>query len=179
MKKYIKYLILCLLVGSLICSCASKPLPPPELRPEPGAIRLYLKADPQLNLYHGIPHTILVCAYQLKNTNALNQLADDTEGIYNLLECRLFDASVARSKRLIVHPGQDLNLALDRAEGAKYVAIVAGYHLLQKERMIRLYEVPVIVEKKGWIRRTKIQKLGPLSIELMLGPLQIESSKGK
>jgi hypothetical protein len=45
--------------------------------------------------------------------------------------------------------------------------------------MIRLFEIPVVVEKKGFIRRKKIQKPGPLNIELILGPQQILRVEGK
>jgi type VI secretion system VasD/TssJ family lipoprotein len=174
LKRNVNLLYLFLTVF-FIWSCASQPLPPAQPEPAPGAIRLQLKSDPQLNFFNNLPHSLLVCVYQLSNLNELNQLADDNEGIYKLRECTLFDSSVTQAKRLIVHPNQDLNLELDRAQGTKYVAIVAGYQLLKKERVIRLYEVPEIVEKKGWIRRTKTLKLGPLDISLRLGPQQIES----
>jgi type VI secretion system VasD/TssJ family lipoprotein len=172
-KKYIKILFLWLLALG-VCSCGSRPLPPPEWRYEKEAIQLHLKADFQLNLHEGTPHTLLVCVYQLKNPNTFNQLAGDNNGLYKLLECGLFDASVAGSERLIIHPGQDLTFRLNRAEGAKYVAIVAGYYLLHKERMVRLFDIPVIIEKKGWIKRTKISKPDLLNIELTLGPQQIQ-----
>ncbi|GAJ08275.1 unnamed protein product, partial [marine sediment metagenome] len=48
-----------------------------------------------------------------------------------------------------------------------------GYYLLEKKRMVRLYEIPVVIEKKGIIKRSKIQKLGILEIDLRLGPEQI------
>ena len=170
MKKYIKILFPWLLVFG-ICSCASLPVAPPEWKYEKKAIRLQLKADFQLNLHEGTPHTLLVCVYQLRNPNTFNQLAGDNNGIYELLECKLFDDSVAGSERLIIHPGQDLTFTLNRAEGAKYVAIVAGYYLLHKER---LFNIPVIVENKWWIKRAKISKPGYLNIELTLGPQQIQ-----
>ncbi len=162
--------IITLLVGA----CASQPLPPPEWSYEKDAIEVHLKADPRLNFDDGVAHTLLVCLYQLKDPNAFNQLSDDTDGVYKLLECELFDAGVATSKRLIMHPGKDVTVTLDRAEGAKYVAVVAGYYILQKERMIRLFDVPVVVEKRGFIKTTKISKPGMLKIELELGPSQIK-----
>jgi len=171
--------LLFLIIVSLIYSCASQPLPPPQWQYEKDAIKLHLKADPKLNLEEGTPHTLLVCVYQLKDPNAFNQLAGDNDGIYKLLECKLFDASVATSKRIIARPGQDIPLVLDRAEGARYVAAVAGYYTLQKDRMIRLFKIPVVVEKKGFIERKKTQKPGPLNIELTLGPQQILSVEGK
>jgi len=168
-KKNLEKLNLLLLIF-FVCSCASQPVSPPEWRYEQEAIDIHVKADSQLNLYEGMPHTLLMCVYQLKDPNAFNQLTEDDDGLYKLLECSRFDGSVAGSKRLIIHPGQNLTFALDRAEGGKYVAVVAGYYLLQKEGMTRLFDVPVIVDKEGWIKRTKIAKPGPLSIELRLGP---------
>lgn len=178
MKHYLNALFL-VIVCSLIYACASQPLPAPEWQYEKEAIKLHLKADPQLNLEAGTPHTLLICVYQLKDPNAFNQLTGDNDGIYKLLECGLFDAAVATTKRLFARPGQDINIVLDRAEGAKYLAIVAGYFTLQKDRMIRLFEIPVVVEKKGFIKRKKIQKPGPLNIELILGPQQILRVGGK
>jgi len=172
-KKYIKILFLWLIAVG-VYSCASLPLAPPEWRYEKEAIQLHLKADFQLNLHEGTPHTLLICVYQLRNPNTFNQLAGDNNGLYKLLECGLFDSSVAGSERLIVHPGQDLTFRLNRAEGARYIAIVAGYYSLHKERIIRMFDIQVIVEKKGWIKRTKILKPGPLNIELTLGPKQIQ-----
>jgi type VI secretion system VasD/TssJ family lipoprotein len=162
-----------LLLVIVMWSCAAKQLPPPESAYEEGAIKVHVKADQQLNLSDGKAHTLLVCVYQLKDPNALNQLSGDEDGLYRLLECGLFDASVAAAKRLIVQPGQDTIFNLDRAEGARYVAITAGYYLLEKERMVRLYEIPVVIEKKGIIKRSKIKKLGILEIDLRLGPEQI------
>ena len=172
MKKII-IILNCLLLVIVIWSCAAKQLPPPESAYEEGAIKVHVKADPKLNLSDGKAHTLLVCVYQLRDPNALNQLSGDEDGLYRLLECGLFDASVAGAKRLIVQPGQDIIFSLDRAEGARYVAVAAGYYLLEKERMVRLYEIPVVIEKKGIIRRSKIQKLGILEIDLRLGPEQI------
>jgi type VI secretion system VasD/TssJ family lipoprotein len=163
-----------LLLVFLVWSCASKQLPPPKLEFAKDAIKIHVKGDPQLNLSDGKPHTLLVCVYQLKDPNGLNQLAGDQDGLYRLLECSLFDASVAGAKRLIVQPGQNTTVNFDRAEGARYVAVAAGYYLLERERMVRLYEIPVVVEKKGIIKRTKTQKLDTLEIDLKLAPQQIE-----
>lgn len=167
-----KMLIFCIVTVAL-SACASQPLPPPEWSYEKDAVRIHLKADPKLNFDDGLAHTLVVCIYQLKDPNAFNQLSEDTEGIYKLLECGLFDAGVATAKRLIVHPRQDVNIKLDRAEGAKYVAVVAGYYVLQKDRMIRLFDIPVVTETKGFIKRTKTSRPGMTDIQMELGPSQI------
>ncbi len=158
----------------LVCACASQPLPPPDWTYEKDAIEVNFKAGHNLNFDQGVPHTLLICLYQLKDPNAFNQLSEDQDGIYKLLECGLFDSAVATAKRIIVHPGQNINVKLDRAQGAKYVAVVAGYYVLEKSRMIRLYDIPVIVQKKGLIKRTKIAIPGKMELDLELGPSQIK-----
>jgi type VI secretion system VasD/TssJ family lipoprotein len=160
-----------------VCSCASKPLPPPEFTYGKGQIQLDIKAEAQLNSYEGSPHTLLLCIYQLRDPNAFNQLTGDEDGLYKLLECGNFDPSVTNTKRLIVRPGQTTQVQLDRAEGTKYVGLVAGYSVMQKKNMIGLFKIPVIVEKKGFISRTKIKKPGPLHLEILLGARQIKETK--
>ncbi len=173
MKKNI-LLSLLLIFAFLFASCSAKQLPPPEAAYEEGAIKIHVKADPRLNLSDGKPHSLMLCAYRLKDPNAFNHLAGDLDGLYRLLECSLFDAGTVGAERLIVQPGQDTVFNLNRAEGAKYVSVAAGYYDIQKERILRLYEIPVVIEKKGLVKRSKKQNLGTLEIELKLGPLQIE-----
>jgi type VI secretion system VasD/TssJ family lipoprotein len=158
----------------LIWSCAAQQLPPPESEFEKGAIKINVEADPRLNLSDGKPHTLLVCVYQLNDPNGFNQLADDQEGLYRLLECDLFDGSVDGAKKLIVQPGQNTIFNLDRTQGARYVAVAAGYYLIERERVVRLYEIPVVIETKGFIRRSKRKKLDTLEIDLKLGAQQIQ-----
>ena len=168
------FAVVSIIFSMLLGACASQPLPPPKWTYEKDAIEIHIKADPKLNLDDGVPHTLVVCLYQLKDPNAFNQLADDNDGIYKLLECGLFDSGVAASKRIIVYPGKDQTVTLDRAEGAKYVAVVAGYYVLQRARMIRMFDVPVVIEKKGFLKTTKMSKPGLLKIDLQLGPSQIK-----
>lgn len=162
-----------------ICSCASKPLPPPQFVYGKGEIQLQLQASPDLNTYEGSAHTLLLCLYQLKDPNAFNQLTGDEDGLYKLLECGPFDPSVTNIKRLIMRPGQTTSVQLDRAEGTKYVGLVAGYSLMKKENMIRLFKIPVLVEKKGFISKTKTQKPGPLVLNILLGGQQIKKVTSK
>ena len=169
-----------LLLALFVCSCASRSVAPPsEWKYEKDAIRIHLSADIQLNLYEGTPHPLVICFYQLGDPNTFNQLTGDNEGLYRLLECSRFDTSVVSSKRMIVHPGQDLTFTLDRAEQAKYVAVVAGYSIIQKEGMVSLFEVPVTVERKGCLWLTKVSRPDALHISLILGSLQIQKTGGE
>jgi type VI secretion system VasD/TssJ family lipoprotein len=156
---------------TLVCclalsSCASAPV----WKYEKDAISLLYKSDSQLNSYQGNPHTIMLCIYQLRDPNAFNQLIEDEEGLSKLLECGKFDQSVTSSKRLVVYPAKETTETLDRAEGTKYVGIVAGYYMLRKERAVRFYTVPL-----SFI----LNNPSPLQISLYLGSQEIQKLRGE
>jgi type VI secretion system VasD/TssJ family lipoprotein len=163
MKRCLKASWLVLLALSLV-SCATT-----EWKYQKDAIRLHLTSDPNLNLFGGVPHTLLLCMYHLRDPNAFNQVMDEKDGLVKLLDCTRFDPSVTYAKKVVVQPRQELNESLDRAEGARYVGIVAGYSQLQKERVTRFYEIPVGVFKDP----------KPLDIELYLGPQELQEPRGK
>ncbi len=167
-------LLPCLLLAALLLSSCATVVVPPRWEYEPNAIRLNLKSDPQLNLFQGKAHTIVLCAYLLTDPNELNQLIDEKGGLEKLCECTKFHPSVAHAKRFIVHPNREYKETLDRAAGAKYVAVVAGYFTLKKENVVKLYSIPVVDEKKG---NTLYQKPGVLTLDLLLGPQQIQEVK--
>ncbi len=162
----------------MLSACSTKTLPPAKWIYEKDAIELTLQGDFMLNLDQGKAHTLYLCIYQLTDPNVFNQFSEDRTGLYKLLDCQLFDASVAASKRLILHPGEKRTLLLDRAEEARYLAVVAGYYGIEKSRITRLVEIPVIIERKGFFFRTVTQKPGFLDMDLMLGPRQIITIEG-
>jgi type VI secretion system VasD/TssJ family lipoprotein len=164
----------------MILSCASAPILPTEWRYEKDAIKLTLDADPQLNLYNNMAHTLQLCVYQLKDPNGFNQLTETEEGLYKLLEGSMFDASVANFKRLNMKPGQSTPFTMDRAEGAKYIAVAAGYATIQKDRITRLINIPAsIVEEGSGSKKQKVSRPEIINLKLWLGPQQIEAVKGE
>ncbi len=165
-----------LLLSLLFLSSCATVVVPPRWEYEANAIQLHLQSDPQLNLFQGRAHTLVLCAYLLTDPNELNQLVDEKGGLEKLCECTKFHPSVTQAKRFIIHPNREYKETLDRAAGAKYVAIVAGYFKLQKENVVKLFSIPVVDEKKG---STIYQKPGVLNIHLLLGPDKIQEVKGK
>jgi type VI secretion system VasD/TssJ family lipoprotein len=172
-------MVMSVMLMLIMFSCAKKTLPPPQWTYEKDAVKIEIQADTLLNQDNGKAHTLSLCLYQLRDPNGFNQLSQDREGLYRLLECKLFDAGVASSKRLIVNPGETTTLVMDRAENAKYLAVAAGYYTIEKERIIRLIDIPVVIEKKGFISREQKQKPGMLDATLFLGPEQIEKIEGR
>ena len=105
---------------------------------------MHIKADNKLNLYNNKAHTLYICIYQLEELNSFDNLTEDTHGIRQLLDCRLFDESVAAANSKVIHAGEDIVLTLDRAERAKYATMVAGYSaILNDERAVRRHQFQV------------------------------------
>ncbi|MEA1936209.1 MAG: type VI secretion system lipoprotein TssJ [Thermodesulfobacteriota bacterium] len=166
----------------LLSSCAAKKKPDtadPSLVWGFGkkAIEISYKADKNLNLYDEKPHTILMCLYQLSDPNIFNELSKSEDGLNKLLKCSRFDQSVAGFMRIIVQPGENKNLSLDRAEKAKWVGIVAGYYNLSPDMVTRLFEIPVVTERKWLLLKKPIP--GNLSVDLSLGSNKINQSGSK
>ena len=159
---------LCLYAASLLSACSSTPLvkQSPEWGYEKDAIALHVVSDPQLNLYQKQPHSLTVCLYHLRDPNGFNQLVDEKDGLAKLLDCGRFDPSVTYSRRLVIQPNQEIKELLDRTDGAKFIGIVAGFYLLQKEGSVKSYTIPVTEVKKG---STLVQKTEKLNIDLYLG----------
>ena len=173
------YIISFLLFTAFIWSCSTKVLPPPEWAYEKEAISLHIEADHNLNLNEGNSHTLHICVYQLSDPNGFNQLSGDLNGLLELLDCSIFDASVAVVKQITVHPGEIIDIKLDRAENAKYLAVTAGYIKILKQRITRLINIPVAVKKEGFIRTTKTQIPALIDVDLYLGPMQIKGIQSR
>lgn len=153
MKKH----LFAVLLFSLSCltSCSLSPASPPEWKLQQDGIILHFEADNQLNLTNGKAYTLYVALYQLGDPNSFNQLTEDEEGLSKLLESKVFDASVASVKNMIIYPGSDVTYKMERAEGARYLGVVAGYGVMAKERITRLFEVPVYVKKESMFSFSK------------------------
>jgi type VI secretion system VasD/TssJ family lipoprotein len=157
------------LLTLMCCLVLSSCVGAPEWKYDKEAISLYYKSDSQLNSYQGNPHTLMLCIFQLRDPNAFNQLIEEEEGLSKLLECNRFDPSVSSSKRLVIYPGKEKTELFDRAEGTKYIGIVAGYYMLQKERAVRFYAVPV----------SMFNNPKTLDVNVYLGSYEIQHLRGK
>ncbi len=149
MTKTITSVLIAVVCLVILASCSAKKMatPKPQWLFEKDAITLRLKADRILNMSEGAPHTLMLCVYQLRDDEMLNQLASNEDGIYQLLDCEVFDSSVRNAKRLIIHPGQDLTFIMDRLAGTQKIGFVAGYSHLQKERIVKTINIPVLISK--------------------------------
>jgi len=137
----------------------------------PKALELTFVSDPFLNQYEGAAHTLSVCVYQLQSPGAFQQLAATAPGISKLLECGAFDKeSVVSSQRVIVQPGRNETITLDRGDKTKYVAVACGFYDLNLGTATQVFEIPVSSDTSGWLwwKETTYQP-AKLSRKILLG----------
>lgn len=167
-----------LLLALMIISACAHTLEKPEWRFEKKAIRLHLKAANDLNLYNNKAHTLYLCIYQLEALGAFEQLSADPQGIRKLLECRMFDDQVAAVDNKVLHAGEDITLTLDRADRARFLALVAGYSSgLTRERVLRHHKYQVYKFRKRFFKPDYQCAPCELAVEVSLGAHQIEYSR--
>jgi type VI secretion system VasD/TssJ family lipoprotein len=180
-------IFLAIAVASLIGGCGRKSTPTaPFGEPalswtyEPDAVHLHVKADAELNSYNSRPHTLVMCVYELSDPNAFKDLAQNRDGIVKLLGCNRFDSSVVGANRVIVQPGEDKTVVLDRMEKAQYVGFVAGYYSLDPAQTAQLHPIPVSTTETGWMFKKKTtSKPGHFNLDLILGPAGILQAESK
>lgn len=163
--KYLACTLAILFILPLIMAgCASAPSEPmPTYKRE--AVHLTLTASDQVNLYGGLPHATVLCVYQLSDPNVYQQMLEEVDGVNKLLACENFDASVKSRRRIVVQPGDKKVVVMDRAEGARYLAVVAGYYKRMPGSFSRLVPFPV-VETGGFSKR---KELGKIELDVELG----------
>lgn len=157
-----------------LCGCASLPDPDPEWQFSQNAIQIYYQADDELNLYKEGAHTISVVIYQLSETNAFDDLASYEEGIKKLLVNENFDPSVKNRRRIVVQPGELNKVVLDRAEGAQWVGLIAGYYDLHPGKVSCTLKIPYVFVDKGIIKEKKVAVVTTLNAHIVFGRHGIE-----
>ena len=138
------------------------------------AISFKLGVDKNLNEYDGAPHTLLLCFYQLSKLNKFNELAGTSTGMEKLFNCTSFDPTVTDVQREFVQPGRNATIVMDRAEGTKFVGVVAGYYNLEGKAS-RTWQIPMDVSETGmlwwgdtWYAPAKLDGM------IILGPHELQ-----
>ena len=115
-----------------------------------------------------------MCVYQLREPNAFKLKTKYEDGLYELLDCTGFDASVNDFEKVVVYPDQNETVTMDREIDTNYIGLVAGYNNMQKERIIRLREIPVEAKTKLLTPWKKYYVCSDVKLEVTLGPEEIE-----
>ncbi len=132
-----------LVIAILLSSCSMFSPKSSKWRAQKEGIILHLQSDDKLNYKDGKYYTLFIVVYQLTKPDSFNLLTQDEEGLRELLSKKIFDSTVVGLKSIIIYPSTDKTYRLDRATGAKHVAVIAGYRTMVKERMVRMFDIPL------------------------------------
>lgn len=118
-----------------------------------GSIALRLKTSEDLNLYRGAPHALLLKVYQVGDPGALASELDSGLGLRRLLTSNEPDPAVLAVERIILQPGVDRLVTLDRALGARYLVFAAGFYDLDVATGTQVIPVPGVRDyPEGWMQ---------------------------
>ncbi len=139
----------------------------------PGALALRFTAVGNLNAFDGLPHALVLVIYQLSDRAFFDQLARNSDGIRTLLAMQATDASIKSARQMFIQPGASNYLEMERAEGGRYVALVAGYDRSDPSSSVFVANYPIgrYAKKNGALRKsTEMFYPMPLNLSVNLGP---------
>ena len=143
---------------------------------EKDGIRFRIEASSDLNREKDTALGLTICVYQLKDCSAFSALAASPRGIDTLLDGDLQKADALSSRVYHIQPGSTLDVAADRMEGARYLAVVAGYAHLRPELCSSVLPFPVHEETKGLLFRTRLYSAANLQALVRLGAESVSIS---
>ncbi|MGA1846966.1 type VI secretion system lipoprotein TssJ [Deferribacter abyssi] len=162
-------------------ACSKKMNPVPTWSFEKKAITINYKSDLLLNAFGGNPHTLMIVVYQMSKPDSFNQFIQYPAGIRKLLNQNISSPDILSHKRFFIEPNSSGKLLLDRAEGAKWLGIVAGYYALEPDKSARIFKIPYKIEEKGFIRKKKIAVIPKVRITVFFtkNSIQVEKISGR
>ncbi|MDR3300678.1 MAG: type VI secretion system lipoprotein TssJ [Candidatus Accumulibacter sp.] len=142
---------------------------------DPGGLRLRIDAASDLNTQDGAPLALSLCVYQIDDAKRFNGLAQSADGLDALQACTVEAAAAASAKRFWLQPGQQQVVDLDRAEGAKTLAVAAGYAHLKPELSAATFRYLLHQEKEGYIPgfRKTVHSAAQMEIAIRLTASQV------
>lgn len=172
----LKYFVFTLFYVSLLAGCGGKPVAPPQADYAQQALRYHFQASSQLNLYADKPHALVLCTYQLSAPGVFQDLLDEPGGGNRLLACESFDSSVISRKRVVLQPGQEKDLVLDRAQGVRYLGLVAGYYDRHRGSFAKVIQVPVGEKRVGflWIKKERYLDVVDMTVYLQAQGIELK-----
>lgn len=178
LRIYMYAVLLSLMLGG----CGPQEKPPPGALDndvpwsyEPEGVVLRVNAVSDLNVHEGEPSSLMLCVYELSSREGLDMRLSSLAGFTELLACKRFDDSVVTAQRLFSDPGQAQNLSLDRQEGVRWIALVAGYYHGVPAHSALVVPVPIRTVTEGripFLKETR-REPGQAILPIRLGPSEI------
>lgn len=143
----------------------------------PGAISIELRSDPRLNLHDDAPHTLVLAIVQTIDPNLFKALLADETAVARLLATGQSIPPMTAVERVIVEPGRTRTIRIDRAQGAQYFGVIAGYYQLDPVSNARLFKIPVEVKSSGLVVKNRTAAPVPQRVNLVLGAERVMAAE--
>ncbi len=126
-------------------------VPPDAWTFEKQAIHIRVLPSPSLNMYRNRAHTLMLGVFQLSDPNTFETMRSTTKGLHDLLGRETFDAGtgVLSAERRVIRPDQQKLIVLNRAEGAQYIGLAAGYFNLDPGKVSYVLKIPGVQDGKS------------------------------
>ena len=163
----------CGLLGPSPAVSREQALTRPETPFAERAITVQVRADAELNPTAAQSHTVVVGVLQAQEADALRQLADQPDRIEQLLAGTPAGPEVLHLARFVVQPAQRCVLQVDRVQKARAVALGVGYAQRAAGPALRVFDIPLQLQSRGWPRRSYSAATGTLRLRLRLGAREV------
>ncbi|WP_434524863.1 type VI secretion lipoprotein TssJ [Photorhabdus asymbiotica] len=140
------------------------------------AIRLKMTADPQLNVFNNMPNSCTILIAQAEKREQLDKLLANPTLLRNLFAGTGATENILQLDNYVMMPGQSVSLHIDRAEQARYIALISGYYPAPDSAHVRVLSLPLRLEQRGWWNKSWNAEFVPMNIDLMLGRYAITRS---
>lgn len=120
---------------------------------EKNAITLHINSVENLNTVNNEAHTVSLCIYQSPDSNSIQAFSQSEDGLKELLQCKSAIPERLQATQFYIQPNTSLDTKIDRAEGAKFIAVVAGFNQLTAQNCFAIFPFPVHTEKQRKIIR--------------------------
>lgn len=179
------------LVLLLLVACSSAPPPDvvyppaPANSPDkvvwynlPGGLNVTIETSPDVNFANGQAHALNICIMQTQVKDPLVNLASSSQGIIDLLQCKSKPPDIISADAYSLQPGEEKFIPADRKEGARFVAVVAGYDELAPEKSFAIVPFPLAQDshRSGFLFTTKeyTYTAAPMDVYIQLGKTAME-----
>lgn len=142
----------------LLLACASEPtelvIEEEEWVYEIRAINLVARASADLNSVRGRPHSLALGIFQMNDPNTFRGLSVTQTGAVELLQKGQIDESIVNFEQITIRPGEQKKVAINRAQTAKYIGVIAGYFKLNPKTDVQIFPIPLRPIKRGLVEKT-------------------------
>jgi len=140
-------------------------------------ILLELAADINLNFFSNQSHTLALGIWQFDDEKVFIKLINDKAELIKALATGNLPKGVLQLDRYVIQPDTKILLKTDRAQGSKYVGILAGYYSFTPSGAARYFRIPLNIQTSGLISKDYTAEPAVLALRFLLGTQSIVNAE--